>query len=204
MLAAVADKPHPAAAPIRLPEFGNIEFGWGMCRNSMCPNFGVLYGSEEGPGADDLRYGLTREAGELTKPVCRYCDMNIPLHSTTSLREIARHFLSLSLPFADCPNDECENHGVNAFEYFGRNYGGNGRPYRYSTPHEINCKACGKSLPLGEPLCLLGTRKVKDHSRKVMHSVVMGRPISDAIESGMVAGPYYRQLLRMSARLRFA
>lgn len=202
MLAAVAEKPHPAAAPIRLPEFGNIEFGWGMCRNSMCRNFAVLYGSEEGPGTDDLRYRLATEAGKLTKLVCRYCEMNIPLHSTTSLREIARHFLSLSLPFADCPNDECENHGVNVFEYFGRSYGGRGRPYRYSTPHEINCKACGKSFPLGEPLCLLGTRKVKDHSREVMHSVAMGRPVSDAIESGMVAGPYYRQLLRMSARLR--
>ena len=54
MPATVAGKTHPAAAPIRLPEFGNIEFGWGMCRNSMCPNFGVLYGSEEGPGGDDL------------------------------------------------------------------------------------------------------------------------------------------------------
>ena len=90
MPATVAGKTHPAAAPIRLPEFGNNEFGWGMCRNSMCPNFGVLYGSEEGPGGDDLRYKLTTEAGKLTKLQCRNCGLNISLFSSASLREIAR------------------------------------------------------------------------------------------------------------------
>ena len=198
----VAEKTHPAAAPIRLPEFGNIEFGWGMCRNSMCPNFGVLYGSEEGPGGDDLRYKLTTEAGKLTKLQCRNCGLNISLFSSASLREIARYFLSLSLPFADCPTDECENHGVNAFEYFGRGHGGNRRPYRYARAHELTCKACGKSFPLGSPLCLQGTRKIQTHSRKVLHSVAMGRPVTDAVESGMKVASYYRQLPRMAARLR--
>ncbi len=87
---------HPAAEPIRLPEFGNIEFGWGMCRNSMCPNFCVLYGSGEAPPDAHPGYGPTRESGRLGKLQCRVCGLSIPLHSTTSLREIARHFLFLS------------------------------------------------------------------------------------------------------------
>ena len=195
---------HPAAEPIRLPEFGNIEFGWGMCRNSMCPNFCVLYGSGEAPPDAHPGYGPTRESGRLGKLQCRVCGLSIPLHSTTSLREIARHFLSLSLPFADCPNDRCRYHGVNAFEYFGRTYPDeqNRRPYRSARQHELTCKACGKSFALGSPLWLRDKRGIHNHSRRVLHSVAMGRPIADAINSGLKTASYYRQMLRMADRLR--
>ena len=173
-----------------------------MCLNSMCPNFCVLYGSEDGPGSDDLRYRLVHEGGKPTKLHCRSCGMNVRLHSATSLREIARHFLSLSLPFADCPDEDCGNHGVNAFEFYGRSHAGNGRPYRKARNSELACNLCGKFFPIGEPLWLKDTRKVYRHSKRVLHSVSMGRPLSDAIDSGMKLGPYYRQLLRMGPRLR--
>ena len=108
MVAAGLEGSHLASRPIRLPEFSNIEFGWGMCPNPMCPNFCVLYGSEDGPGGDDLRYRQVHEGGKLTKLHYRLCGINTRLHSTKSLREIARRFLSLSLPFANCGNGDCD------------------------------------------------------------------------------------------------
>ena len=85
MPVAAADPIPPGLRPLRFPEFGNIEFGWGVCRNSMCPNFGVLYGSEDGPGSYELRYRLVREGGKLTKLKCRLCGLTIPLYSASGI-----------------------------------------------------------------------------------------------------------------------
>ena len=191
---------HPALAPLRLPEFGNIEFGWGLCRNSMCPNFCVLYGTEDGPGSDDLRYQLVREGGKLVKLRCRACTLNIPLYSSASLREIARHFLAESLPFADCPTADCENHGVNAFEYYGRRYLDGRLPYQQAGEHELICNLCEAPFPLGVPIALQDKPKVRRQVKALIHSVAMGRTVSDAYESGIDS--YYPRLRRSSARLR--
>ena len=62
-------------------------------------------------------------------------------------------------PFADCLEEDCENHGVNVFEVMGRN--GRGRrlrvPYTKNGPLRVHCngrrrsteKRCGASITLG-------------------------------------------------------
>ena len=101
--------------PARLPEFGNLEISWAMCANPMCDNFGVLYGAEDEAGDDASRY----RAGDRPPPptlVCRRCGYSATLHAPLSVRPLARHFLAQSLPFADCSNQACVHHGINAFE----------------------------------------------------------------------------------------
>ena len=106
-------------APIVLPELGGLRVSFAMCVNRMCPHFGLHYGTEEGSdGSSDSRYEIrdrTQDDVPGKKLVCRYCGIERNLHVATSIRPITRHFLSESLPFADCPREDCENHGLNAY-----------------------------------------------------------------------------------------
>ena len=187
---------------MRLPEFGNIEFGWGMCRNTMCANFGILYGSAEGPGGDELRYRPRYRHKRLVGIDCRSCGQYIRLYAAGAVRPLARHFLSESLPFADCPNEDCGNHGVNGFEYYGRNFGGRGRPYRQNRAHRLTCNECKTSISLGVARDLSDTPDVRQRVKELIHSVSQHRPVTDAFESDLGIATYYRRLLRLSARLR--
>ena len=139
----------PGLRPVRLPEFGNIEFGWGMCRNTMYANFGILYGSEEAAGGGGPRHGLRYRKKKLVGIACRWRGQFVRLYAAGSVRPLARHFLSESLPFADCPDERCVNHGVNGFEYYGRDFGGRDRPYRQNRPHRLTCNECNTSITLG-------------------------------------------------------
>ena len=134
-----------------------------MCLNRMCVNFGQHYGTEPGSdGSTDSRYELTdgtEDGVPVKKIVCRYCGGERALHAARSIRPIARYFLAESLPFADCLEEDCENHGVNVFEVMGRN--GRGRrlrvPYTKNGPLRVHCngrrrsteKRCGASITLG-------------------------------------------------------
>ena len=101
----------------------------------MCANFGVLYGSGLGPGDVDRRYRVNYDDdGDIANLICEYCTAKIELHSARSLRPIARHFLSESLPFADCRKEDCSNHGRNVFEVIGPK---RARPRR-NRPYHIN------------------------------------------------------------------
>ena len=116
-----------------LPEFG-LAVGWAMCRNAMCENFGVSFVGEiprgRTPVSDD-RHHIRVKSGALGAQVgeiqCRYCGLSARLHSNRAIRPIARYFLSLRLPFADCPNTACKNHGVNIYEHWKDGYGGHCR-----------------------------------------------------------------------------
>ena len=97
--------------------------------------------------------------GKISAITCRYCTAEIQLHSANAIRRIARHFLSESLPFAECPEPDCENHGRNVFE----NFAPNQNSARKTEPYHLNegrlrCyrrrksgKRCRKSIPLGAP-----------------------------------------------------
>ena len=136
--------------PVDLPEFG-VSVGWAMCRNTMCPNFGVQYegpASGEGGSLTDGRYTIIPRSGTIR---CLYCLHVFNLRSNRAIRVIARHFLSLSLPFATCPNSKCENFFYNAFEH--HQYGDRsvrGRRYRRvetMDEHRMLCRFCsGKEI----------------------------------------------------------
>ena len=198
-----------------LPEFG-VGVNWAMCRNPMCPNFGIPF---EGDIPKELRWtplncdeiqvtpgGRGRPAGKI---ICWYCDQVSRLASNKAVRPIARYFLSLSLPFADCPNAECQNHGVNLYETWDED--ARVRPYRRTGEHTARCNRCGTQprSPGGSPSIVLGTaRKAADQPktqqrwRGILDALQAGRSIADATEYlGISDTTCRRHLARLGARL---
>ena len=112
------DLDYALLSPVKLPEFGSIEVGWAMCLNPMWEHFGAFFGPEDMPGSAAPRY--KEIDGKSVRLRCGGCGQSGSLHAHASLRAVARHFLSESFPFADCANEQCPNHGRNAFEHFGQ------------------------------------------------------------------------------------
>ena len=200
-----------------LPEFG-LEVSWAMCRNTMCPNFGIPFEGEIAPGrqhASDKRYAVRLILGARGRPVgvieCYGCGQISRLASNRAIRPIARYFLSLSLPFADCPNTDCQNHGVNLFESWGAD--SKARPYRRTREHSARCKRCGAKTASGArhgaPSILLGTaRQAADGSEtrrywpKILDALNASRSIADTTDLlGISHSGYLRHLARLGARL---
>ena len=127
-----------------------------MCRNPMCGNFGIDFVGnipEDGGKVLDERYTVRvavdppeRAAAEIE---CRACGQRSRLGSNRAIRPIARYFLSLSLPFADCLKVACENHGKNLFETWDPEK--RKRPYRRLDAQTARCKKCQASFTLGTP-----------------------------------------------------
>ena len=141
-------------APLYMPEFDRT-FSWAMCRNTMCANFGIPYaGALSGsgkPAEHDDHYRLD----EKNRLHCKYCKQSFELKSNIAVRPIARYYLSLSLPFATCPDDTCENHGYNVFEhYFVQTspYRSKRRYRRGDGDHNTTCTLCKRQFAIGEPL----------------------------------------------------
>ena len=214
-----------------LPEFG-LDVSWAMCRNPMCANFGVYFEGtipKDRKQTSDDRYYVRLIPGGRDRLVgvieCRYCGQSSRLASNKAIRPIARYFLSLSLPFADCPNTECQNHGVNLFERWDGHRPARERPYRRVDDHKARCRACGKSFWFGAPLGVM-TKPPKEkratgkgaeapHGEKakirevralwssILDGVRTKRSVSDTIESeeGLPIANYYPYLENMGLRL---
>ena len=186
-------------APVDLPEFGQ-SVSWLMCRNGMCPNFGRHYGGPEpSPGdgaAHDDRYRVDLRACRLH---CKFCGQSFGFKSNLCVRPLARYFLSLSLPFADCPNLGCRNHGANLFEHFD----GGQRRYRRDSPSRAACRSCGTRIRLGEALHIERSRSAKRSMAGILDGVRTGDSVTEAVERlGVGVGTYHDRLERGAARLR--
>ena len=189
--------------PARLREFG-ASVSWLMCRNALCENFGVRY---DGPqpdggakGVSDARYRLDLASG---RAKCRCCRLSFQMLSNQSVRPLARHFLSLSLPFADCPEPECANHGVNLFEHCPPKGAPGPRRYRWSAPRQAVCRACQRRFVVGEALHAARGRALRKSIGAMVESVRMGVSVTKATEAKRIAtGTYYARLLRCGARIR--
>ena len=193
---------HPFA-PVQLPEF-DLAVSWAMCRNPRCENFCIHY---EGPApsgerdaVQDARYRITTSDGCIE---CKYCGQSFTLKSNRAIRPLARHFLSLSLPFADCPDPNCGNHGWNAFEHFFDKPGGHLHRYHRVGPHRMACRCCGRTFALGEALGLSTSDTVRTSLRDIIDGVRTTRAVADTIEATRISsGTYYARLRRCAARLR--
>ena len=202
-----AEEANPLSA-VFLPEFG-VEVSWAMCRNPACSNFGLPY---EGPpfgeakSVSDGRYRIYKKTGESNgNGSCSGCGMTFTVYSNLAIRPLARYFLGLSLPFADCPNEDCDNHGCNVFENFVANgKRGGTHPYRELDDHRVQCRKCKRKFRLGQALHLGDTRKSKKESGRVIRSITAGPwQLSTKIEYLESAiGTYYSRARRTSARIR--
>ena len=171
-----------------MPEFDRA-FTWAMCRNTMCANFGIPYKpalSDKGePAAHDKRYRLD----ENNRLHCKYCKQSFELKSNIAVRPIARHFLSQSLPFADCPDEQCDHHGYNVYEnYFFQKspYRSKRRYRRGDGDHNTTCVKCKRQFAIGEPL-RIGTKftprdekrldkKIEEHIEKKIKKYLKENP----------------------------
>lgn len=198
--------------PLELPEFG-VSVSWAMCRNTMCPNFGVHFAGPASPGETriaDERYTINTETGDFK---CGYCSRGFTLKSNLAIRKMARYFLSLSLPFATCPKGDCENFGYNVFEHHPYLRKVRGRRYAPYGTQRMQCKRCEdkvRTFYLGEALRIHKIRGVEDQARAVkkrLRDIIRGamyyRSISMIVEDIEVSeNTYYGQLKSAGARLR--
>ena len=171
--------------PVNLPEF-NQTFTWAICRNTMCDHFGVPYTGPlpepDGKAAQDEHYRL-ETTGSLR---CKYCGMSFALKSNQAVRPIARYFLSLSLPFADCANRDCDNHGLNVFEHYA---GGDSRYrnrdiyFRAGNNSRAGCKKC----------------RSRDHkeSREARQSIPFKFTLGEALQKSEVDLSLKRRLVKI-------
>ena len=193
-----------------------------MCRNSMCDHFGVPYTGyippEGARAAHDARYRLDAH-GRIR---CKYCKQSFEMRSNEALRHIARYFLSLSLPFADCPDATCINHGHNVFEnYIAKNslYRAKSRYSRAGTDQRVSCNACRKTFSLGEALRLSADSTLKKRLTLIIAEALSQQSVTNTLEklwkldlslSGNSAGreitirpdAYYNHLHSVGRRLR--
>ena len=117
-------------APVFLPEFDQ-HVNWLMLRAPMCGRFGVSCDCAlPSRGAGSVNDASCRI--DLVNPQfkCRACGHSFKPCSNAGIRVLARHFLAQSLPFADCPNRACENHGLNVFDHWAPTSEGRRRLYR--------------------------------------------------------------------------
>ena len=170
--------------PLRLPEFGT-RFTWAMCRNCLCDHFAIPYTgylpAEGAKAAHDTRYRLDL-SGRMR---CKSCKQSFEIRSNEALRRIARYFLSLSLPFAACPDAQCANHGHNVFEnYFEKDslYRPRSRYSRAGTDHRVSCTTCRKTFSIGEPLRLSSDRTLPKRLRLIIAEALSQQSVTNILE----------------------
>ena len=197
-----------------LPEFG-LAVNWAMCKNPMCEQFGVGF---EGATRtrkrqySDPRYSvrrrLNRQGGSHAEIACRVCGYGSRLISNRAIRPIARYFLGLSLPFSDCPNEDCNNHGRNLYEHWPLD-GDSGPVYRRTGAHTALCNRCraeggphGASIVLGTPRKAADRPETRARWRAFLNSLPGTHSIAEATERlGISYATYHRDLARLGARL---
>ena len=195
--------------PAHLPEFG-FSISWAMCRNPMCGNFGHHYSGDAPEGVRNLSDGKVRIDTAAGRVRCVACGQSFRLHSNRAIRRIARRFLAWSLPFADCPNAECANHGVNLFERHAAGQRPSQRPYRRAGAGRAQCRACGADFLLGSPLRVHRSgngRRSNPQAKAVMARVIQGamddRSVGRTMRAaGIGEDAYYTHLRSAGGRLR--
>ena len=194
-------------SPLYLPEF-NTHVSWFMCQNPACENFGHHFRPDNSQPVNqrtisDSRYRIDTEKQRFH---CGSCQMSCALKSNSSIRTVARYFLSHSFPFADCPDAECANHGRNLFEHrprstTGRRRGSNRLPYFLAGKHRVECSACGGKFTVGAPLRLRDRDPEK--IAKVLDGIFDQRRVSRTLRvKGMSSSSYYSRLRQHAVALR--
>ena len=188
-----------------------------MCRNSCCPNFGVPYGGPSNPGSGTLSGDVGRIKRDDGKYQCKACEQSFDLKSNRAIRQIARYFLSLSLPYADCHDPTCLNHGANVFEHYTRpgvHVGPwphqpasgpvkKGRRYRRKSEHRVLCRGCGDAFPLGIPRWVAKGDEAAAQCEELLLAMARKDNVSDTYNLGdMGVGEIYSRQSRVAGRLR--
>ena len=208
--------PNNPAAPVYLPEFG-VEVSWAMCRNSCCQNFGIPYRGPSSLGSGTLSGDVGRIKRDEGKYQCKACEQSFDLKSNPAIRQIARYFLSLSLPYDDCDDPTCLNHGANVFEHYtlpGVHVGPwphqpaagpvkKGRRYRRKAEYRVLCRGCDESFSIGTPRWIATGDTAAAQCEELIHGMADQRSVSKTINrTKMGTGQVYARSSRLAGRLR--
>lgn len=183
-----------------------MDVSWLMCRNPACKNFGHPFVAASGitkpTVVSDDRYRIDLNLGHIH---CKYCGISFGVKSNQAIRPLVRYFLGLSLPFGDCPNEDCANHGYNVFEHFRSDVMSRGQThkglslYRKQSDHRVACRQCEARFYLGNPLHLKSTKRVGE----ILQGWREQRSTAITIETTNIpTSSYYSHLHRIGARLR--
>ena len=205
---------------VYLPEFA-MAMSWAMCRNPQCLNFGVRFEGELGESENPVygqRYAIEIDKGPRGEAFgtiqCRSCGQVSELASNRAVRPVARYFLGLSLPFADCANEACGNHGANLFEHWQPSDKGLPRRYLREREHGARCVDCvevAEATPGLRPApIVLGTARHTSYSPAtrerwagILTSLRGRSPGAAAVDlMGIKTASYYGGLRRIASRLR--
>ena len=188
-------------ASASLPELNVQSVSWASCRNPMCENFALPLVNQ---GGEDERYSV-EEVGDATKVRCRSCRQTVTPHPNQAVRPVARYFLSLSLPFAACPDSACPNYGANVFEsYWPHRKILANRRYRKNRETAARCRGCGANVTVGESLALHGSlAEQRSSADEVVKGVLTGtRAGHTRWWHGINGNTYQARLFRVGARLQ--
>ncbi len=134
-----------AFQPIPFPQVRpGFVFNANFCRNPMCPNFGPA--PDMDTYAARYKFDGWKFKGGPRFYKCKFCWGRWRLLSNRSLRAAYVWFKTQSIPFAACPKEDCENYGVNAFEYRGSYWQNTGK----KNVHRLRCPKCRSGVELGE------------------------------------------------------
>ena len=205
---------------VYLPEF-ELAVNWAMCRNPLCPDFGIQFSGEHGDDQKQVygqRYAIETgkgpQRGAFGSIRCRSCGQVSALASNRAVRPVARYYLGLSLPFADCPNEACNNHGANLFEHWEPFDSAQPPRYRREQEHGARCVSCVEAAESAANLrpapIVLGTARRTSYSpatrvrwATILTSLRSRRPGAGRVDlMGIKAASYYGGLRRIAARLR--
>ena len=189
-------------SPVYLPEFGHC-VSWAMCRNPACKNFGIHYQGRAPVGREtvsDDRYQFNASTGQF---ICDYCAMSFTLRSNQAIRPFARYYLKLSLPFADCANQQCKNHGVNVFEHITPWKKPKDRLYSSDGEYKMLCRLCKRRFQIGKALRLTPDRDTRKHIRNIVDGVITTRTVLNSVDVTYKSpDTYYKRLFNLASRLR--
>ena len=189
-------------SPVYLPEFGHC-VSWAMCRNPACKNYGIPYrGSAPGVRevVSDQRYRFNANTGQFS---CGSCAMSFTLKSNQAIRPFARYYLKLSLPFADCANQHCKNHGVNVFEHYTPWKKPKARLYSRDDENKILCRLCNKKFHIGEALKMSPTLDTMNYVKNIIQGVMSTRTVTSTVDTTKInPNTYYQRVFRAASRLR--
>ena len=174
-----------------------------MCRNPACKNYGIHYQGPAPVGREivsDERYRFNAGSGQFS---CDYCAMSFTLKSNQAIRPFARYYLKLSLPFADCANQHCKNHGVNVFEHYTPWKDLKDRLYSRDDENKVLCRLCNKRFQIGEALHMKRKRDTTMYVHNIVAGVITQRTVLNTVDVTFKSpSTYYQRLFRAASRLR--
>lgn len=193
--------------PVMSPSLRGFSIDANVCRNPACDNFGV-----SGEDIESAKHGYDYKIKDgVLKLTCKRCKQEHLAYSNVSVLEAFHRCLPNSIPYASCPNHDCNNHYVNLFEHYHNDQRDKREKlYRVNVSddtkqyYQARCRRCDKTFPLSKPLRLHTSKRrtwLKDIGTFINAIVNNSGPSRVMNQMDICADLYYSQLRAASSAL---